>query len=183
MATVTASEIDAIHLDASGDPIVFPGPRKNFLAAVALTAAGGLAFSMGLTITFFAEATAWVFLSWGILLFYSNLLEMNETYIIDAQGLTIFNPFRLWRVKQVWPWAAVNRVDAVVRRVDPNLEGVQMQVYCASQDPLDPGATLRSDTAYRPELAALIVEKAGLKGGLEDFAAVPDVHPATYTWS
>lgn len=166
--------------------IRFPGFQRNMVAAVGLTLGGGLAFTMDLTGTFFAEAMAWLFFAWGIFLLYSNLLEANELFIVESDALRIRNYFRLWAMHKRWEWSKIQRVDIWVRRFDPTYENVYLQVYYNAEDKLDPGALRREDTPLRPELASLIIERAGLKPDghdLTDLTAIPAVQPARYRWT
>ena len=181
--TQTTYETPAQEIDGE---LHFDGFRRNVVAAVGLIAGGGLAFTMNLTNTFFAEATAWVFLAWGVLLLFTNLLEMFEHFIVREDALVIGNPFRLWARKKVWNWSNIERVDIWVRRFDPTYENVYLQVYYNANDELDPGTRQREDTRYRTELAALIIERAGLKpeaGNPTDLTDLPKTQPARYKWS
>lgn len=170
---------------ASMEPIRFTGFKRNVAASVGLILGGGLAFTMNLTDTFFAEAIAWSFFAWGVLLLYSNLLEMNETLIVSNEGLQVRNPFRLWAMNKFWTWDKIERVDIWVRRFDPTYENIYLQVYHNAGDELDPGVLQREDTRYRAELASLIIEKAGLKADghdVADLTDLPAVQPARYKW-
>jgi len=164
----------------------FSGFRRNVVAAVGLIVGGGMAFTMNLTNTFFAEATAWSFLAWGVLLLFTNLLEMFEHFIVRDDALVIRNPFRLWARQKVWDWSKIERMDIWVRRFDPTYENVYLQVYYNAGDELDPGTLQREDTRYRSELATLIIERAGLKpaaGNPTDLTDLPRQQPARYKWT
>lgn len=171
---------------ATAEVLVFSGLKRNVAAAVGLIAGGGLAFTMNLTNTFFAEAIAWVFLAWGVFLLYTNLLEMFEQFILREDALVIRNPYRLWARTKVWEWAKIKRMDIWVRRFDPTYENVYLQVYYNAGETWDPGTLRREDTRFRAELAEQIIKRAGLKpekGNPEDLAALPAVQPARYKWS
>lgn len=171
---------------AAAEVIVFSGFKRNAAAAVGLIAGGGLAFTMNLTDTFFAEAIAWVFLAWGVFLLYTNALEMFEQFILREDALVIRNPYRLWARTKVWEWAKIQRMDIWVRRFDPTYENVYLQVYYNAGETWDPGTLRREDTRFRKELAEQIIERAGLKpekGNPEDLADLPAVQPARYKWS
>ncbi len=164
----------------------FVGFRRNVVAAVGLIAGGSIAFTMNLTDTFFAEATAWTFLAWGVLLLFTNLLEMFELFIVRDDALVIRNPFRLWARTKVWEWSKIEKLEIWVRRFDPTYENVYLQVYYNAGDELDPGTMKREDTRYRSELASLIIEKAGLTpeaGSPTDLTNLPKEQPARYKWT
>ncbi len=172
--------------EATTPAIRFPGFQRNMVAAVGLLLGGGLAFTMNLTNTFFAEAIAWVFFAWGVLLLYTNLLEANELLIVRADALVIRNPFRLWAMTKVWEWSRIQRMDIWVGRFDPTYENVYLQIYHNAEDELDPGTLQREDTSFRPELARLIIERAGLKAdghSLSELDQLPPAQPARYKWS
>lgn len=164
----------------------FTGFRRNVVAAVGMLAGGGMAFTMNLADTFFAEATAWTFVAWGALLLFTNLLEMFEHFIVRDDALVIRSPFRLWARRKVWEWSKIKRIDIWVRRFDPTYENVYLQVYYNAGDELDPDHLQREDTRYRSELAALIIERAQLKpedGNPTDLRNLPSEQPARYKWS
>ena len=60
-----AQTAEASTATSGANSIVFQGSAKNMAVAVAMFATGGLAFSMDLTHTFFANATAWTFVIWA----------------------------------------------------------------------------------------------------------------------
>lgn len=174
------------QLDPTDGSTRFTGFRRNMTAAVGLIAGGTLAFTMNLTNTFFATAVAWVFVAWGVFLLYTNLLEIFEVFIVREDALVIRNPYRLWAMTKVWEWTKIERVDIWVRRFDPTLENVYLQVYYNAGDELDPGTVQREDTRFRPELADLIIKRAGLRpeaGNPTDLDQIPPVQPARYKWT
>ena len=71
--------------------MIYTGSSNNLVPGVALLFGGILAFSMGMTDVFFAEATAWTFAIWGVLMIYSGLLEINETYEVTDDALIVRN--------------------------------------------------------------------------------------------
>lgn len=180
-----ATAAEATQTETQDAPLVFTGPKKNFVTGVAFTATGLMAFSMGLTHTFFVEATAWTFLIWGLLFVYSDLLQMNETYTLTEESLTISNPARFWGLKRVWSWADIKRVDAVIKRNDPVAEDVKVHVYYTPAD--QPGVFNRADVAYNPELLQAILDHAGLKAAkgssFSDLNSIPQEQPGTYQWT
>jgi hypothetical protein len=164
-------------------PIVYTGSSNNLVPGAALLFAGILAFSMGMTDVFFAEAMAWTFAIWGVLLIYSGLLDINETYEITDDALIIRNVMRPWAPRKTFPWDRVNRLDVVVKRAEAREDDLVMQVYYNPEGEL---ANERRDRTYDPALAELIVEYAGLrpadKDTPKDVARVPRKNKATYTW-
>ncbi len=184
--TVTTDSPSPIPEETTTTEIRFPGFKRDMVAAVGLILGGGLAFTMNLTDTFFAEAIAWVFFAWGALLLFTNLLEANEVLIVREDALVIRNPFRLWAMTKIWPWSQIQRMDIWVRRFDPTYENVYLQIYYNADDELDPGTMQREDTSFRPELANLIVERAGLKADGHNLSALdqlPSDQPARYKWN
>jgi len=169
---------------ASPSALVFHGPKKNLVTGVAMTAAGLMAFSMGMTDTFFIEAMAWTFLIWGVLMAYSNLLEMNETYTLTDGSLTITNPLRFWGAKRTWLWKYVSRVDAIIKRNDPTAEDVKIHVFYTP--PQQPGVFHRADVAFNPELIKAIVSRASLKiekgSAFANLDVIPQNSPGVYSW-
>ena len=181
MATATTqSPVDS----TSQSPLVFSGPKKNLVTGVGMAAAGLMAFSMGMTETFFIEAMAWTFLIFGGLIIYSNLLERSETYTLTDEGLTISNPMRFWGSKRVWEWKHINRMDLVVKRNDPVAEDVKAFVFYTP--PTQPGVLNRVDLAFNPGLLKAIASRANLKPEKGSaFAAldvIPQDNPGTYSW-
>ena len=74
-------------------------------------------------------------------------------------------------------------MDLIVKRIDPKVEDVQMQVYYTA-----PGDTVleREDRIYSEELARLVVERAKLKPthavNPASFSEIPSAK-ATYVWN
>lgn len=151
--------------------------------AVAMFATAALAFSMDLTHTFFAEATAWTFVIWGALLLYGNLIDVYQVYEVTDEALIIRNPVRFLQATKVWTWGNVQRMDLIVKRADAEYQDGVLQIHYQ-----EPGELTieREDRVYDPELARLIIERAGLKPVDKD--ALPDLtnlpkHKATYNWT
>jgi hypothetical protein len=163
--------------------MIYTGSSNNFVPGAALLFAGIMAFSMGMTDVFFAEATAWVFAIWGALLIYSGLLEINETYEITDDALIVRNIMRPWAPRKTFDWPRVTRLDVVVTRADARNEDVLMHVYYQPQGEL---ATERRDRVYHPSLAAAVVERAGLnpadRNTPRDVTRIPRDEKATFTW-
>ena len=163
--------------------IIFGGTTQNFVPGIALLFAGIMAFSMGLTDVFFAEATAWTFIIWGALFVYGGLLDINNVYEVTDEALIIRNPFKIWSVRRTWDWGRVNRLDVVVKRADGGKHNIIMQTYYTPEGEL---ALDREDRPYDAALAALIVERAGLKPAdketPKDVTKIPTNAKATFTW-
>ncbi len=183
MATATDATQSPVE-STSPSALVFSGPKKNLVTGVAMAAAGLMAFSMGMTETFFIEAMAWTFLIWGALMIYSNMLEMNETYTLTDESLTISNPFRFWGGKRVWAWKHVSRVDALIKRNDPTAEDVKVHVFYTP--PAQPGVLNRVDVAFNAELIKAIVSRAKIKAEkgspFVNLDVIPQDKPGTYSW-
>ena len=162
---------------------VYRGSSNNLVPGIAFLFAGLLAFSMGMTDVFFAEATAWVFVIWGLLFIYSGLLDIYEIYEVTDEALIIRNPMRPWGATKVWDWAHIKRVDIVSKRKDARPRDIVLQVYYNPEGEL---ALEREDRQYDPFLAQQIIERAGLRPA--DRANPKDLHnlprgKATFTWS
>ena len=164
--------------------LTFSGPKKNLVTGVAMTAAGLMAFNMGMTETFFVDATAWTFLIWGVLMVYSNLLEMNETYTLTDKELIVTNPLRFWGSKRVWQWKHINRMDLTVKRNDPIADDVKVFVFYTP--PTQPGVLNRIDLAFNADLLKGIASRANLKAekgsAFASLDTIPQDSPGTYSW-
>jgi hypothetical protein len=156
--------------------------NSNIALGVSLTAAGAAAFMMGMTDVFFAEATAWTFVIWGVLFILVGLADIAQTYVVREDGLEIKNAVRLWDRDKYWLWDNVYQLDVAVTRPDGRLEDTVLKVHHQA-----PGATAleREDRAYDPELAGLIIEHANLSPSgaviVEDLTELPR-GKAVYTW-
>lgn len=163
--------------------IIFTGTHRNMAVGVAMFVTGTLAFSMDLTHTFFAEATAWTFVLWGLLFIYGSLLDVYQSYEVSEDALVIRNPIRFLLPTKVWAWENLQRVDLVVRRTDAEYQDTTLKVYYQ-----EPGELTieREDRVYDPELARLIIERAGLqpvdKKNPSDLTQLPKAK-ATYIWN
>ncbi len=156
---------------------------KSIVSALALLVAGTVTFSMGITHLFFVEAMAWVFLLWGALLMYNHLADFFTRYVVTDDSLVIKTPAILWRMKRVWDWKHIKRMEIVVKSIEATSEDVEMQIYYTSE-----GSTVlhREDLVFTPELAKAVAEKAGLKPqrgqAMMTFDAIPQGTKAKYTW-
>jgi len=170
--------------DAASEPVIFRGSQRNVVVATGLLLAALMAFSMGLTTTFFAEATAWTFAIWGALLLFSSMLDLYQTYEVHDDALYIHNNVRFWSLNKRWAWDEVNRLDVVVDRTDARLQDAEMQVYHKVEGEI---VREREDRTFNPELAQLIIEKAELQpvddNNPTDLTRLPVNRKATYHWS
>jgi hypothetical protein len=136
-----------------------------------------------LVLLFFAKATASVFVFWGALFLYIGLMDLYQTYEVTDEGLVIRNPMRPWAAIKLYDWGHLHRLDLVVKRVDAQIEDAVMQVYYTPEGEI---VLEREDRAYDPELARLIIERAGLKptdpANPRDLAQLPK-GKATYVWN
>lgn len=164
-------------------PITFGGTTRNLVPGMAMLLAGVLAFYMGMTDVFFAEATAWVFIIWGALLIYAGLIDINETFEVTDEAFVIRNVMRPWRSRKVWDWDHISRLEIVVRKKDARLSRAKMQIYYTPEGEL---GIERQDRSYDPRMAELIVERAGLAPASADnphaMDAVPLEQNAVYIW-
>ncbi len=180
-AVTTAENQTEAENRTETDEIVFQGSSKNMAVAVAMFVTAGLAFSMSLTDAYFASATAWTFVIWGGLLIYGNLIDVYQSYVVTKDALIIRNPVRFLQATKVWKWENVQRMDVVIKRLDPEYRDAVIQVHYQ-----EPGEIVieREDRAYDPELARLIIERAGLSASgdtFEDLTQLPKTK-GSYTW-
>jgi len=168
---------------AANNKLIFEGTPRTLVVGVAMLATGALAFSMDLTHTFFAEAMAWTFVLWGALFLYGNLLDIYQTYEVTDTALIMKNPLRPWGATKVWDWAHLHRLDVVVKRTEAQLDDAVMQIYYTPEGEI---VIEREDRAYDPELARLIIERAGLKATApenpKDLTQLP-AGKRTYFWN
>jgi hypothetical protein len=84
---------------------------------------------------------------------------------------------------KVWNWENINRLDIVVKKRDARPQDMVVQIYHTA-----PGEIVldRENRAYDPELARLVIERAGLKpadgGNPRDLTKIPQ-GKAVYSWS
>jgi hypothetical protein len=165
------------------DTIHFLGTSRNFVPAVAVFVAGALAFPMGMTEVFFTAAIAWTFVLWGILLIYIGLLDVYETYEITDDVLIIDNVLRPWGRRKEWAWSQINRMDIVIRRRDHRPEHAMIQVYYTPEGEI---SIEREDRSFDPELAQLVIDRAGLSAidseNPADLQQLPLEEKATFSW-
>jgi hypothetical protein len=164
---------------------IFRARQKPIVAAAATTIAGLLPFVMGMTDqAFFVEAMAWTFLIWGLLLMYYHLIDYTTTYEVTEDGLILRAPFLPWRMKRVWPWQQINKLELVVGRTEARAEDVEMRIYYKKPDSL---VIYREDVYYLlPEFAQEIIQRASLKPkkgqAMQTFETVPQDAKETYVW-
>ncbi len=178
-----ANAYESVQPAPSEPKLVFGGTQRNLVVGLSMLIAGALAFSMKLTDVFFAEATAWTFILWGGLFVYVGLMDLYQTYEVTDEALIIRNPMRPWAGTKVFDWAHLYRLDVVVRRVEAKAEDAEMQIYYT---PAGEIAIDREDRGFHPELARLIIERAGLQptdpSNPTDLTALPQ-GKATYIWN
>lgn len=193
--SITALEYDQLaehaapsdHLRPAGqtakDEIVFSGESRNMAMGIAMLGAGVGAFVAGLTHTFFAQAIAITFILWGVLFLYNDLLLQTRRFTITDQGLKIDVPMRLWSRSRLWEWKDVSRLDVITYKRDIDVENSTIQIHHQYPGEI---ALEREDRSFEPELAQLIIARAGLKpdkgtAGV-DLGDLPTGRNATYTW-
>ncbi len=183
VAPATAEQPAGEQATAPQEGLVFGGETRNMAMGVAMLAAGGGAFVLGLTHTFFAQAIAIVFVFWGFFFVYSDLLLSTRRFIVSARGLQIDIPLRLWGRSRFWEWADISRLDIVTYRRDIDQSSAVLQLHHRYPQEI---ALEREDRSFEPELAQLIIQHATLKpdaaAATLDFGDLPIGSDATYTW-
>jgi len=181
MAEVAVAETSPTETPSNAT--IFQGRPKNMAVGVAMFATAAMAFGMNLTHTYFAEAIAWTFVIWGALFLYGSLIDINQSYEVTDEALIVRNPVRFLQATKVWPWQNIHRMDVVVKRADAEYQDAIIQIHYQ-----EPGEIVieREDRAYDPELARLIIERAGLSAAgdnkLSDMTKLPQ-EKTTYSWS
>lgn len=184
MANATETALSQVEENVpSRNAIVFSGESRSMAIGFAMLAAGIAAFVADLTDTFFAEATAWVFIIWGLLFLYGDLLLMTRKFIVTEEGLEIYIPFRFWSRRKLWAWKNIYRMDLVIDRRNTHPRDCKIQIY--HQYPGEISID-REDRDFDPELVALIIDRAQLKPN-GDAAGIsldnlPFGRSAVYTW-
>ncbi len=178
-----AARPDAAPPTLPENAIAFRGSPRNMVVGFSLLLAGALAFTMGMTDVFFARAMAWVFVIWGALFLLGDLIDYTKIWVVTDEALVIRWPSRFWMPRKVWDWEHISRLDLLVKRIDPKVEDLEMQVYYTAEG----SAVLeREDRVYSEELVRLILERAKLKpthaNNPTSFGTVPPAK-ATYTWN
>jgi hypothetical protein len=155
-----SENVSAAASPTEAEEIVFRSKPRNMAVGVALILAGALAFTMGMTDVFFAEAMAWVAVLWGALFLFSDIIEMFKTYTVTEKALIIRSPGRFWTPRKEWEWGNIFRMDVIVKRPDAHIDDMELLVYYTA-----PGdsAIEREDRQYSPFLAQCIIERARLK--------------------
>ena len=155
-----AENVAASTVQAESEEIVFRSKPRNMAVGIALVLGGALAFPMGMTDVFFAEAMAWVAILWGALFLFSDIIEMLKTYTVTDKALIVRSPGRFWTPRKDWEWENITRMDVLVKRPDAQMDDIELQVYYTA-----PGdsAIEREDRQYSPFLARHIIERARLK--------------------
>lgn len=183
MADATSAPVSPAADQPTQQNPVFRDVPGNLVPGVALLFAGIMAFTMGMTDVFFAEAIAWTFAIWGVLLIYAGMLDAYETYTVTDEALLIRNPLRFWVGDRTWHWGNINRMDIIVKREEPRPKDVEMRIYYTPTGEL---VIEREDRQYDPTLAQMILDHAVLKPAEPDTPQNLYVLPpnkATYTWN
>lgn len=166
----------------ASESFTFQGSSPNMVPGAALLFGGIMAFSMGMTDVYFAEAIAWTFAIWGLLMIYSGLMDIYTTYEVTEDALIIRNPVRPWLLRRTWDWGRINRLDVIVKRNGAGRNDVVMQVYYTPEGEL---ANEREDRTFSATLAQIIIERAGLSAESGTPASAMDIRPAkkaVYSW-
>jgi hypothetical protein len=173
----------AVAPAGTSQPILFGGTPRNLVPGTAMVLASVAAFVMDLTHVFFAEAMAWTFLIWGVLLVMIGLFDIYQTFAVTDEGLVIRNKIRFWSRGKVWGWAEINRLEVAVGKKDRRRQDAMLRIYRTAQGEL---TIEREDRAFDAELAQAIIERAGLQPAAndnpQDLAQLSVEHPVTYTW-
>lgn len=150
---------------------------------LALTYASLVVFVMGMD-TFYQIATAWTFLAWGLLLIFVAALKIYQRYEAKDDGLSIRNPIRFWSFNKFWKWSDISRIDVLTGRRDNNLDEMDLHIYREVAGEL---VKEREDVKLNPDMAQVIIERAGLKP-VEDsnpanLELIPRAQNAKYHWT
>lgn len=163
--------------------ITFSNATKNPAAGLAMTLASLVVFTMGMD-TYFQKAMAWTFLIWGLLLLFVSVLNIYQRYEARAEGLSIRNPIRFWSFNKFWEWTDISRIDVLSGRRDNRLDELDMHIYREI-----PGELVkeREDVKFNPDMAQVIIERAGLQpvdeGNPSDLDRTPLAQKAIYHWT
>ncbi len=178
-----AETISAAAAENVEEPIVFGGERRNMVMGLAMIGAGAGAFLAGLTSTFFAEAVAWVFVAWGLLFLYGDLLLTTRRVEVTEDALHVVIPMRPWNRHKTWEWANIRQLDVSTQRRDTHQDNATLRIHHVYPGDI---SLDREDREFEPELARLIIERAVLKPVNEaaeiDMTDLPMDRNATYTW-
>lgn len=186
MADATEVTVEGVTSDeaTSFQSVTFGGSPKDLVVGLFMLLSSVLAFSMGMTSTFFAKATAWTFVSWGALILFMNLLDLYQSYELDADKLIIRNPVRFWTPYREWEWADIYRMDVLVGKRNRRLEDAVVHIYHELDGEI---VKQREDRSFDPKLAQIVIERAKLQAvddeNPKDMNALPLHQNAIYHWS
>jgi hypothetical protein len=170
--------------EPQAETVRFGGTSRNMVAGVSMLIASVMAFTMGMTDVFFAEATAWTLGIWGALLIYAGMLDIYRVFEITDNALVIKDNYRPWGRLKVWDWERLNRLDVVVKKPSAQAKDVEMQIFYNPEGEL---AMEREDRVFDAELARLVIERAGLRpAGREnpsDLTQLPVAQKQAFTWN
>lgn len=163
--------------------ITFNPPTPSPAMGLALTFASLVVFVMGMD-TFYQIATAWTFLAWGLLFMFVAILKIYQRYEAREDGLSIKNPVRFWSFNKFWEWSDISRIDVLTGRRDNNLDEMDLHIYREVAGEL---VKEREDVKFNPDMAQVIIERAGLKP-VEDsnpvnLELIPRAQNAKYHWT
>ena len=168
----------------SDGKIIYRGSQRNMAVGVGMLLSALLAFTMGMTTTYFGGAIAWTFAIWGALLLFMHLLDNYQTYELDEEKLVIRNPIRVWNSYKEWPWAEIYRMDILVRGRDTRLEDTIMHIYRQEAGDI---VKQREDRELDAKLAEIVIERAGLQAVDDNcpakIAQLPLSTKENYHWS
>lgn len=174
------------QVEESAEPAAAPsftGTPRNMVSGIAMLVASVMAFTMGLTDVFFAEATAWTLGIWGALLIYAGMLDNFRVFEVQEDALIIKDDFRPWGRLKIWDWERLNRLDIVVKKPNAMAKDIEMQVYYNPEGEL---ANEREDRIFDAELAQLVIERAGLnpaeRSNPGDLTNIPNAEKQTFIW-
>ncbi|MEZ4708860.1 MAG: hypothetical protein R3A44_16750 [Caldilineaceae bacterium] len=164
--------------------LIFRGSQRNLVIPLTLLLAGLMAFTMGMTRTYYGGATAWTFVIWGALFLFSNLLDVYQEYEVTDEGLAIRNPMRIWTPDKFWTWNEIYRLDILVRNRDTRLDDASMNIYHELSGEI---VKEREDRNLDAKLAQIIIERSKLQpvdaANPESISKLPLNHKATYHWT
>ena len=188
-AVTESEEVSEVVEEEAAVPSNFVGDMsfspatKNPAMGIAITLAGAMAFTMGMT-TFFQIATAWTFVIWGLLLLLVSVLNIYQKFDANDEGLSIRNPLRVWSLNKFWDWSTISRIDVMSSRRDTRLEELDMHIYREVAGEL---VKEREDVKFNPTMAQVIIERAKLQpvdaANPTDLERTPLSQKATYHWT
>ncbi|MEZ4583577.1 MAG: hypothetical protein R3A10_18405 [Caldilineaceae bacterium] len=114
---------------------------------------------MGLDRRLLRPPLAWVFVLWGCSSSTSSHRRLRTLGSDRRELLQIKDSLRFWERKLAWSWSDITRMDVVVERKDLSWDEAEIRVYYTPAGEIN---IEREDRDFNPELARLIIDKAGL---------------------